>query len=214
MDIDFILSKLQVFHFIKFEKRYIEMEKNEYTAKYNEYSQLLDVTYSQAVAYLLNKYGAVTDDYYKEKSYTRFLNGEIKSISKGKYTRASQGLYCHHISEDKFQNLSDLRFISEFKYSYNYQKKENLVYCDLIEHLILHAIITKESNGQFGVAGLCQMIKPTVIDWYIGEYNPKPAWMQATKARAYLPRILVEKLLIKIDDMLKGIEIYDFLESR
>ncbi|EOB6879795.1 TPA: hypothetical protein ACN4XW_000973, partial [Staphylococcus aureus] len=26
------------------------MEKNEYTAKYNEYSQLLDATYSQAVA--------------------------------------------------------------------------------------------------------------------------------------------------------------------
>ncbi|SRF58012.1 Uncharacterised protein [Staphylococcus aureus] len=48
------------------------MEKNEYTAKYNEYNQLLDATYSQAVAYLLNKYGAVTDDYYKEKSYTRF----------------------------------------------------------------------------------------------------------------------------------------------
>ncbi|WRN81589.1 hypothetical protein UM654_08220 [Staphylococcus aureus] len=176
-------------------------------AKYNEYSQLLDATYSQAVAYLLSKYGAVTDDYYKEKSYTRFLNGEIKSISKGKYTRASEGLYCHHISEDKFQNLSDLRFISKFKYSYDIQKKENLVYCDLIEHLILHAIITKESHGQFGVAGLCQMIKPTVIDWYIGEYNPKPAWMQATKARAYLPGILVEKSLIKIDDMLKGIEI-------
>lgn len=50
MGIDFILSKLQVFHFIKFEKRFIEMEKNEYTAKYNEYNQLLDATYSQAVA--------------------------------------------------------------------------------------------------------------------------------------------------------------------
>ncbi len=70
-------------------------------------------------------------------------------------------------------------------------------------------LLQKESHGQFGVAGLCQMIKPTVIDWYIGEYNPKPACfrMQATKARAYLPGILVEKLLIKIDDMLKGIEI-------
>ena len=38
--------------------------------------------------------------------------------------------------------------------------------------------------------------------------------MQATKSRAYLPGILVEKLLIKIDDMLEGIEIYDFLESQ
>ena len=110
MSTDFIFCKLQAFHIIKFEKRYIEVEKNEYTAKYNEYSQLLDATYSQAVAYLLNKYGAVTDDYYKEKSYTRFLNGEIKSISKGKYTRASEGLYCHHISEDKFQNLSKIHF--------------------------------------------------------------------------------------------------------
>ncbi len=56
-----------------------------------------------------------------------------------------------------------------------------------------------------------EMIKPTVIDWYISEYTPKPAWMQATKAHCYLPRILVE-LLIKIDDMLEGIEIYDFLK--
>lgn len=68
-------------------------------------------------------------------------------------------------------------------------------------------LLQKNPMANLIVAGLCQMIKPTVIDWYIGEYNPKPAWMQATKARAYLPGILVEKLLIKIDDMLKGIEI-------
>ncbi len=87
------------------------MEKNEYTAKYNEYNQLLDATYSQAVAYLLNKYGAVTDDYYKEKSYTRFLNGEIKSITKGKYTQASEGLYCHHISESGWESFFNLKLI-------------------------------------------------------------------------------------------------------
>lgn len=82
MSTDFIFCKLQAFHIIKFEKRYIEVEKNEYTAKYNEYSQLLDATYSQAVAYLLNKYGAVTDDYYKEKSYTRFLMEKSKVFQK------------------------------------------------------------------------------------------------------------------------------------
>ncbi|CFN58649.1 Uncharacterised protein [Staphylococcus aureus] len=32
------------------------MEKNEYTAKYNEYNQLLDATYSQAVAYVNGGY--------------------------------------------------------------------------------------------------------------------------------------------------------------
>ena len=57
------------------------------------------------------------------KNHTRFLNGEIKSITKGKYTRSSEGLYCHHISEDKFQNLSDLRFISEFTHTTIKKKK-------------------------------------------------------------------------------------------
>ena len=50
-------------------------------------------------------------------------------------------------------------------------------------------LLQKESDGQFGAAGLCQMIKPTIIEWYIDEYDPKPAWMQATKSRAYLPNI-------------------------
>lgn len=31
-----------------------------------------------------------------------FLNGEIKSIIKGKYIRVGEGLYCYYISEDKF----------------------------------------------------------------------------------------------------------------
>ncbi|SUK53937.1 Uncharacterised protein [Staphylococcus aureus] len=44
-------------------------------------------------------------------------------------------------------------------------------------------LLQKNPMANLGVAGLCQMIKPTVIDWYIGEYNPKPAWMQSTKAR-------------------------------
>lgn len=60
------------------------------------------------------------------KNHTHDFKWRNQKYYKGKYTRASEGLYCHHISEDKFQNLSDLRFISEFKYSYNYQKKEKL----------------------------------------------------------------------------------------
>ncbi|MDN8969233.1 hypothetical protein Q0P53_14110, partial [Staphylococcus aureus] len=77
------------------------------------------------------------------------------SLSNRQHTRASAGIYCHPLSDDKFQYLSDLRVISEFKYSYNVQNKENLVYCYLIENLILHEIITKESNGHLGVAVLC-----------------------------------------------------------
>ena len=35
------------------------------------------------------------DDYYREKSYERFLNNEIKHITKGKYSRTNDGVFCN-----------------------------------------------------------------------------------------------------------------------
>lgn len=48
--------------------------------KYKYYSSLLEMPYSKVITLLIKKYGEVTDDYYKEKSYKKFLNG--KSIVK------------------------------------------------------------------------------------------------------------------------------------
>lgn len=110
------------------------------------YNYLLTLSYEEAITILQDKYGQAKDDYYREKSYKKFLNKEIKSIALGKYSRTSEGLYCHHVDEDKHINVSNKNFILRKKYSFELQKKERLVYCDLFEHLILHALIAKKKR--------------------------------------------------------------------
>ena len=87
----------------------------------------LQVTYYDLQSYLLNKYGPVKYDY--------FANAECRSRSK-KISRTNEGLYCHHMDEDKGANLSDP--ISAQRQPYEWQKKDRLVYCNVLEHLILH----------------------------------------------------------------------------
>lgn len=119
--------------------------------KFNYYCSLLDLSYAEAVDLLLNKYGGSQDDYYREKSYLRFFNGEIKNITKGKATRTKEGLYCHHIFENKYAMLTDSDALFEQRVPFVAQKKENLVYYDLIEHLTLHALIAKETRRRLGI---------------------------------------------------------------
>lgn len=66
----------------------IELRKKPMNIK-ERYLELLTKSYEEAVQILLKKYGKAKDDYYRENSYNRFLNGEIKSITKGKYSRTS-----------------------------------------------------------------------------------------------------------------------------
>ena len=74
--------------------------------KLGYYKSLLNLEYDNAVQSLIKKYGAALDDYFKESSYNKFLNGEVKSPTKSKTSRTKDGLYCHHIhiDEDKFLN--------------------------------------------------------------------------------------------------------------
>lgn len=92
-------------------------------AKTEDYYQLLKLSYDGAVNFLLIKYEPSKDNYFKEKSYRRFLKNEIKSIGRGDCSRTSEGLYCHHIAENKYLNLSDISFISKNKYPYYLHKK-------------------------------------------------------------------------------------------
>ena len=98
--------------------------------KYNSYLELLSKTYEEAVIFLLQKYGPAQDDYFREKSYQRFLNGEIKSITKGKTTRTNEGLYCHHIDENKWLKASDKEFVRKYQIPFESQRKDRLIYCD------------------------------------------------------------------------------------
>ncbi len=98
----------------------------------------LSLTYEDLVKYLLKKYGKATGDYFR----TPDCNSKNKKI-----VRTSEGLYCHHIDEDKGGNLSNS--ISAKSQPFEWQKKERLVYCNVLEHLILHikiAVLRQKHN--------------------------------------------------------------------
>lgn len=170
------------------------------------YMNLLDKSYSECIILLQQKYGEVRDNYFKQKSYDRFLKEEIKKISKGNYSRAKEGLECHHILENKYILISDQDVIKEYKYSYELQKKENLVYCDVCEHFILHTLIEKETGGEFGGGGNKVFLKPKIEDWFIKIKVPKPEWMKECIRRVSLSSYQAKSLLKKSDVMLKDVK--------
>lgn len=155
-------------------------------SRYEEYRDLLTKNYDEVIALLQKKYGPAEDDYFREKSYQRFLDGEIKRPTKGKYTRTNEGLYCHHIDEIKELNIADPSFIRENNIPFKYQKRERLVFCDLIEHAILHVLVAKETTLEFGLPGYEVYLKRMIEEWYIEEKMPKPLWMQNCYHKAFL----------------------------
>lgn len=85
------------------------------------------MSYEGLVNYLIEKYGAAEYDY--------FCNDSCKTVDK-RAKRTAEGLICHHVREDVGVNLN-----SSYQgglQPWDWQKKENLVYCNWIEHLILH----------------------------------------------------------------------------
>lgn len=153
---------------------------------YKEYENLLSKTYDEAVKFLLQKYGSVLDDYFKESSYLRFMNGEIKTIDRGKHSRTSEGLVCHHIDENRSLNLSNLSFIKRDKVPFEYQKKDRLVYCDLIEHTILHTLIAQETAGKFGLPGYWLYLIPKLEEWYLDKKIPQISWEKNCYNKSFL----------------------------
>ena len=87
----------------------------------------LKMSYGELQQYLLKKYGGAVYDY--------FHTPECKTKNR-KVTRTKEGLYCHHMDEDKGGSLSDP--LKARMQPFEWQKKERLVYCNILEHLILH----------------------------------------------------------------------------
>ena len=172
--------------------------------KKEEYLDLLTKNYDEAVEVLLKKYGESEDDYFREKSYERFLNGEIKSIARGKYSRSAEGLECHHIDEDKFHNLTGLRAILEQRPPYKHHKKDRLVFSDVVEHAILHTLIAKETSLEFGKEGYDCFLKPKIQEWYIDKVIPtKSKHHIACYHTAYLEQSEAVDILNKMDNIIE-----------
>lgn len=88
--------------------------------------------------YLQQKYGLPPCDYYHTP--------ECKSKN-SKVTRTSDGLFCHHIFEDRYGNVGEKHLAA--RHPFEAQKKENLAYCNYIEHLILHLKINVNAASYF-----------------------------------------------------------------
>lgn len=101
--------------------------------EHNEILKEMDMDYETLVGYLKAKYGVAKYDY--------FINTTCKTKN-SKVTRTKEGLFCHHIDEDKGCDLGERH--SAAMQPYEYQKAERLVYCNYLEHLLLHIRIGKD----------------------------------------------------------------------
>ena len=128
------------------------------------YKKMLKLSYSDNVAYLLKKYGAAKHNYFKDSNCTE----KNKLV-----TRTSEGLYCHHIDENKAILLSNDKFA--IANPFEYQKADRLVYCNLLEHLLLHVKIAESpspdanENELQGIGGVINFICKDLNDIYSGK---------------------------------------------
>lgn len=126
-----------------------------------EYKRIEELDYSQYCDYLQKKYGIGLCDYL------------TKSWNKNKKcTRTKDGLVVHHKYEDHASKLAEPKIAKN--YPFEWQTAINIVYCDYLEHLLLHILIceTKLENaleGELvGVGGMLDFIVPELNDVYSG----------------------------------------------
>lgn len=127
----------------------------------DEYQKVKDLTYLEYCDYLQRKYGIGLANY-MTKSYN--INSKCK--------RTKEGLIAHHKKEDTMIMLSN-KEIAKI-YPFEWQLKENIVYCDYLEHLLLHVLICKypaNDEASFihaGMGGVVDFLVPELNDLYSG----------------------------------------------
>ena len=133
-----------------------------------EYKKIENCSYVEYCDYLQSKYGIGLCDY-----MTKNWNKNQK------ISRTKDGLYVHHKYEDHAILLSNPEYAK--KNPYEWQLRENIVYCDLLEHLFLHILICehpskdKKQNEKVGFGGVVNFIVPELNDVYSG-WVPKQQW--------------------------------------
>jgi len=135
--------------------------------KMAEFENVKGLSYRDYCDYLQAKYGIGRADY-----MTRSFNKNQK------VSRTSEGLIAHHKAEDKMVLLST-KSVAE-KCPYEWQQKENIIYCDYLEHLLLHVLICKFPSqdriplADVGIGGVINFIVPELNDLYSGWVSSQP----------------------------------------
>lgn len=132
----------------------------------SEIKILLEKSYEECCEYFKRKYGDVKGSYFINDSF-KTLNTKIK--------RSKEGLFIHHIDEDKIENLSTKEQAKKF--SFEFQMPDRLVYCNLLEHFLLHSKIFEKKHNEnpyelIFPTGTMLFILPDLYDVYCGiEYS-------------------------------------------
>lgn len=103
----------------------------------------IHMSYDEYVKYLLHKYGKSKYDYFCDEGC---------KIRDKRGIRTCDGLFQHHIDEDKAILLSTTEYA--LQQSFGYQKADRLVYCNLLEHLLLHIKIVEEKFSENNLVGM------------------------------------------------------------
>lgn len=165
-----------------------------------EYEQVKHFSYLEYCDYLQKKYGIGKFPY--------FTTGWVKNT---KATRTSEGLLIHHKFEDHAIMLGDVNFA--VKNPYEWQLPENLVYCDYLEHLLLHIMICEnpapdQNKGEaVGIGGVINFIVPELNDLYSG-WVTKQAWRAECHKRVINDKDVYLELLKRFKHNCKDYPLY------
>lgn len=166
-----------------------------------EYLTVKDFTYLEYCDYLQKKYGIGLDDY-MTKSYNL----------KPKCKRTKEGLLAHHKKEDTMILLSTRNVA--MMCPYEWQLKENIVYCDYLEHLLLHILICKYPSDKkanivkVGFGGVVNFIVPELNDFYSG-WETNQAWRKNCHDKIRNDKDVYMELLRQFIDIEKDNEYFD-----
>ncbi len=136
--------------------------------KLAEYEQIKELTYREYCDYLQNKYGTGLCDY---------MTANWNPIAKCKRTK--EGLLAHHKYEDHAIMLSTREYA--MNNPFEWQTAKNIVYCDYLEHLLLHILICEEPSLEsnpfeiVGIGGVINYLVPELNDVYSG-WETAQAW--------------------------------------
>ena len=129
----------------------------------DEYREVKDFCYREYCDYLHQKYGKPAQSYM------------LPSFEKSRgISRTSEGLVVHHVFEDTAILLSTKEYAQKFPFEW--QCPDNLVYCDYLEHLLLHVLICESpKNYGVGIRGAVCYLIPELNDWF-GGFPLKQQW--------------------------------------
>lgn len=167
----------------------------------NEYKSVSEMNYQQYCDYLQQKYG--------KGKYNYFTSTWNKNR---KVSRTAEGLVAHHKYEDHAAKLADVDFAME--YPFEWQLAENLVYCDYLEHLLLHILICESGfknaiKGELvGIGGIMDFIAPELNDLYSG-FVTKQEWRMNCHKKVIDDKDVYLTLLRRLKSNCRG---YPFFE--